>query len=66
MANLPLKARIVERFRIQGVAARLWKMSEPRLSRIITGLSEPTDEERKLFIRDLGKDYFESEGRQAE
>ena len=68
MPNLLLKSRIVERFRIQGAAAKAWKMSEPRLSRIITGLSEPTDDERRLFERDLGRDCFprREEGPQAE
>jgi len=56
--NLILKSKIVEHFRIQGAAAKAWKMSEPRLSRIITGLTEPTEEELELFKRDLGVDFF--------
>jgi hypothetical protein len=58
MANLILKAKIVERFRIQGAAAKAWKMSESRLSHLVTGLSEPTQRERELFRRDLGLDVM--------
>ena len=64
MSNLFLKARIIERFRIQGAAAKAWQMSEPSLSRIVTGLSEPTREERELFKRDLGIDFPGDSGRE--
>lgn len=60
MANLMLKAKIIERYRIQGAAAKAWRMSESRLSRIVTGLSDPTDEELELFAASLGKEAVES------
>lgn len=60
MPNLVLKGKIVERYRIQGAAAKAWRMSESRLSRIISGLSDPTDEELALFAASLGPEVAET------
>jgi hypothetical protein len=56
MVNLALKSKIVARYRIQGAAAKSLRMSESRLSRIVTGLSEPTEEELQNFVDMLGED----------
>jgi hypothetical protein len=56
--NLKLKSKLVERFRIQGAAARALGLSESRLSRLVTGFYEPTPEERHRFAAMLGEDFF--------
>jgi len=56
--NLALKSKIVARYRIQGAAAKSLGMTESRLSRIVTGLSEPTEEELKNFVHMLGEDVL--------
>lgn len=56
--NLKLKSRLVERYRIQGAAARALGLSESRLSRLITGASQPTEREIKLLASVLDEDCF--------
>lgn len=47
--NLKLKAKLVEKFRTQGAGARVVKLSESRVSRLINGVYAPTDRERQLL-----------------
>jgi hypothetical protein len=59
--NLKLKSKLIERFRIQGAAAKALRLSESRLSRLVTGFYEPTPEERDRFAAMLGEDCFSQE-----
>ena len=66
MVNLILKAKLIEKYRIQGAAALALEMSESRLSRIVTGLSAPTEEELRKFSVMLGGDVLKSFSCQGE
>jgi Helix-turn-helix len=58
--NLVLKGKLIEHFRSQGIAAKMLEMSESRLSRIVTGLSDPRPEELKKFAAALGPDVLKT------
>ena len=49
-----LKVRILTVYRRQGAFAKAIKMSDVRLSRIVNGKANPTDEEKALIARKLG------------
>lgn len=57
--NLPLKIALLETGKKQGRIARLLKISDTTLSRIVRGRREPTDEQRKALAEFLGRDASE-------
>lgn len=53
--NLPLKIAIVSSLKRQGDIATASFMGETRLSKIVTGREDPTDDEKKAIAKALGK-----------
>ena len=64
MLRLELKGKIVARYRIQGAPARAMGISESRLSRIVTGLYDPTEEELKKLVAALGPEILKTLSRE--
>jgi hypothetical protein len=54
--NFELKVKLLKRFGSQIVAARHLKISESRLSHLVRGHSQPTEQERKALTKAFGRD----------
>jgi plasmid maintenance system antidote protein VapI len=59
--NLELRIALIRRFGSQIRAAKPLKIDESRLSRIVNGHRDPTEEERQRLTSALGADYFASD-----
>jgi len=64
MLRLELKSKIVARYRIQGAAAKAMGISESRLSRIVTGLYDPTEAELQKLVAALGPEILKTLSRE--
>jgi hypothetical protein len=61
MVNLDFKIALIQNFGSQIAASRRLKIQENKLSHLVRGYNEPTEREREVLKKALGRDYFSKE-----
>ena len=66
MVRWDLKIAIVSTCGNQRKLARRIRIEEAKLSHLVQGHDQPTERERKLLEKALGRDYFSKEGEESQ